>query len=125
MDAGTLISDWNKLGALVKDARRDRGWSQARLADRAHVSRAWIAKIESGHRGAELEQILRLFAALNLTMIVQPVGVAPGEPISATEQAREGSDTAQTVEDARLEAGRRRRDAWAHARELSTQQGAQ
>ncbi len=125
MDAGTLISDWNKLGALVKDARHDHGWSQAQLADRAHVSRAWIAKIEGGHRGAELEQILRLFTALNLTLVAQPAGATSSAPISGTERTHEGSGLSQSVADARLEASRRRRNAWAHARDLTIPQAAE
>lgn len=65
-----LIGHWTKLGAAVRDTRARRGWSQHELATRAGVSRSWLAKVEAGHRGAELEQILRLLAALDLNLAV-------------------------------------------------------
>ena len=118
MDAGRVISDWNKLGALVKDVRKGRGWSQSHLADRAHVSRAWIAKLEGGHRGAELEQILRLLTALNLSLIVQPTGPAPD---LNPRGVRQGAGAEPRMDDARIEASRRRRIAWANARALGVE----
>ena len=67
----TVISDWIKLGAYVRAARHERGWTQIQLAQRAGVSRAWLARLESGHRRAELESILRLFAALDLRLLAR------------------------------------------------------
>ena len=120
MDTGTLISDWNKLGAVVKDARNDQGWSQSQLAERAHVSRAWIAKLEAGHRGAELEQILRLFSALNLILLAQPADAAAAPSATTSKAAWSRNDlTVPQAAVARLEASERRRDAWARAREHS------
>lgn len=67
----TVIADWNRLGSLVRQTRIELGWSQGELADRAGVSRAWVARLESGHRRAELEQILRLLAALDVRLLAQ------------------------------------------------------
>ena len=36
------------VGQDVRDARRALGWSQAELANRAHVSRPTIARVETG-----------------------------------------------------------------------------
>ncbi|MCQ9335029.1 helix-turn-helix domain-containing protein [Corynebacterium phoceense] len=36
------------LGRDVRAARRERGWSQSELANRAHVSRPTIARVETG-----------------------------------------------------------------------------
>ena len=67
----TVIADWNRLGSLVRQTRSELGWTQGELADRAGVSRAWVARLESGHRRAELEQILRLLAALDVRLLAQ------------------------------------------------------
>lgn len=65
------IGHWTKLGSAVRDARTRRQWSQHELASRAGVSRSWLAKLEAGHRGAELEQILRLLAALDMSLAIK------------------------------------------------------
>ena len=69
--ADTVVSDWIKLGAFVRQARNERGWTQIQMAQRAGVSRAWLARLESGHRRAELESILRLFTALDLRLFAR------------------------------------------------------
>lgn len=79
------IGHWTKLGSTVRDARTGRGWSQHELARRAQVSRSWLARLESGHRGAELEQILRLLAALELTL-----SVSDGAPSTDSDQQLSG-----------------------------------
>lgn len=115
MYSSTAIHDWNSLAALVKESRVDRGWTQGELADRARVSRAWIAKVERGHRGAELEHILRLFQALSIDL------VASSPRLDERAHARrEERSPAAAVGDAvtrtRDTAVQRRREAWAHAR---------
>ena len=62
------VTGWTKLGGLVRDARLARGLSQANLAAQAGVARSWLARVEAGHRGAELEQLFRLLDALDLTL---------------------------------------------------------
>ena len=116
MDTTTQIGDWNKLGALVKDARTRRGWSQSELAAQAEVSRAWIAKLERGHRSAELEQILRIFRALQLHLLAQPYEA----PVPLSEQPGMHEPTTR---DARTAADLRRRNAWAHARNFNPSTG--
>lgn len=78
------LTGWSKLGALVRDKRLSQGLSQTALAVRAGVSRSWLARVEAGHRGAELEPLLRLFAALDLTLTLRSNGDAP--------QAQQSSD---------------------------------
>ena len=65
-----VVSGWVRMGQVVRDARKARAWSQAALAGHAGVSRAWLAKLESGHRRAEIEQVFRVFDALGLAMYV-------------------------------------------------------
>lgn len=61
------ISDWTKLGSAIRDTRKARGLSQHELARRAGVSRSWLARVETGHRGAELEPLFRLLNALDMS----------------------------------------------------------
>lgn len=37
------------LGARIRQAREDRGWSQSNLAEQTGLSRPTIARIEAGH----------------------------------------------------------------------------
>jgi len=65
------IGDWSKLGSTIRARRQRLALSQTEAADRANVSRSWLARVEAGHRGAELEQVMRLLDALGLTMVVR------------------------------------------------------
>ena len=63
-DFGTrLISRWTDLGWAIREARLAQGLSQHRLAARAGVSRAWLARVETGHRKAEFELLMRTLEA--------------------------------------------------------------
>ena len=62
------IGHWTKLGSTIRDARRALSLAQSKLAERAGVSRSWLPKLESSHRGAEFEQILRVVSALGLSL---------------------------------------------------------
>lgn len=67
------ITGWSKLGGLIRDARLTQGISQAELAGRAQVARSWLARVESGHRNAELEPLLRLLVALDLSLSLRAI----------------------------------------------------
>lgn len=62
------ITDWTKLGSVIRSARQNAGMTQHQLAEKSGTARSWIARIEAGHRKAELEQLLRLLDALDLRM---------------------------------------------------------
>ncbi|GAA2839042.1 helix-turn-helix domain-containing protein [Kribbella solani] len=94
-----VIGDWSKLGSTVRAQRLRLEFSQAEAAARARVSRSWLAKVESGHRGVELEQLMRLLAALGLTMVFR-----------ASNAPEAGSD--QHLTDRRLLRAANRRRAW-------------
>ena len=65
------LTGWSKLGGLVRDTRLSKALSQAALATQANVARSWLVRVEAGHRVAELEPLLRLLAALDLTLTLQ------------------------------------------------------
>ena len=69
-----LVSRWTDVGWAIREARLTQGLSQQRLADRAGVSRAWLARVETGHRKAEFELLMRTLEALGLSF---SIGVMP------------------------------------------------
>ncbi|MFF7058419.1 helix-turn-helix domain-containing protein [Achromobacter spanius] len=58
-------------GAAVKAARKERGWSQTELGQRAGVSRPTIARIEQGKDG-HTNMLDKVAAALDLTVSIRP-----------------------------------------------------
>jgi y4mF family transcriptional regulator len=56
------------LAAAVRGRRHDLGLSQADLAERAGVSRVWLATVEAGKRSVNFGLVLRLLGALDLKM---------------------------------------------------------
>lgn len=66
------------VGALISDARRERGWTQQQLADAAGVSRHWLGAVERGDRsGAELTLVLHTLATLEVTLVASAPSSAP------------------------------------------------
>lgn len=55
-------------GALARERRRHLGLSQAQLADRAHVTRQWVVRFESGGSDASLAKVLAVLRALDLDL---------------------------------------------------------
>jgi transcriptional regulator with XRE-family HTH domain len=57
----------------IKQARVDRHLTQKELAEKAHVSRAWIIALEKGHaRGAEFGKVMDVIAALHYDIKLAP-----------------------------------------------------
>ena len=56
------------LGELVRDQRKQRGWSQNRLAEKIGVSRLWIGQFENGKETVELGLVLKALRALDLAL---------------------------------------------------------
>lgn len=65
------VTTARELGALMRERRRERGWSQQELATRLGVSRQWIVEVEKGKPRAELGLVLRALTALDLTVNVE------------------------------------------------------
>ncbi|WP_211229625.1 helix-turn-helix domain-containing protein [Nakamurella lactea] len=61
-----------RIGPAIRDARIEAALSQQALADKAGVSRAWLARLEAGHRRAEAEQVFKVLSALGLSMTLTP-----------------------------------------------------
>lgn len=66
-----LIRSPSQLGAIIRGARRDRGWTQSQLADLTGLRQELISRIETGHESTKLSSIHALFAALGLDLVVE------------------------------------------------------
>lgn len=66
------IGRWSDLGEAIRAARLDAGLTQHELADKAGVSRAWLARVEAGHRKAEIELLMCTVNALGLSFSLGP-----------------------------------------------------
>ena len=56
------------IGELVRDQRKQRGWSQTQLAEKADVSRLWIGHLEKGKESVELGLVLKTLRALEINL---------------------------------------------------------
>jgi len=52
------------LGNAIRASRKDRGWSQEKLAERADMLPNYIGKVERGEKNVTFDSILRICAAL-------------------------------------------------------------
>lgn len=67
-----LVVTSRDFGAVLRDARLRRGWTQQQLADRINTSRQWVIAFEHGKPSAEIGNVLRAVAALGIAVdIVQ------------------------------------------------------
>lgn len=62
------IQTASEIGLLVRETRRDRGWSQDQLADAVGATRQWVARLEAGRARVELALTLRALRALGITV---------------------------------------------------------
>ena len=64
------------LGSVIKEARHSREWSQAELAKRVELHQPKISEIERGKPGVDFETILKVIAALQLSINIGEAGSA-------------------------------------------------
>ena len=77
------VGSWTDLGRAIKAARLEARLTQQQLAERAVISRAWLARVESGHRKAEIEYLMRAVTALGLTFALAPMPPDETDPALA------------------------------------------
>lgn len=62
-----------QLGAAVTQLRRDAGWTQEQLADKAGVSRRWLVMFENGRTpGVDATKVFRTLEKLGMELAVLP-----------------------------------------------------
>ncbi|MGH3496444.1 MAG: helix-turn-helix domain-containing protein [Nocardioidaceae bacterium] len=64
----------SRIGNLIRDARKHRGWTQTELADVLGTSQSAVNRIERGHQNVSLDMLARIGAALDSEIV--SLGVA-------------------------------------------------
>ena len=70
MNSHLPIDSVERLARAVSEMRKNTGLTQEALATKAGVSRKFVVEVEKGHPRAELEKVLQLFRALELSPVV-------------------------------------------------------
>jgi UDP-N-acetylglucosamine 1-carboxyvinyltransferase len=58
-----------RIGNLIRDARKHRGWTQQQLADTLTTSQSAVNRIERGHQNLSLEMLARIGEALDSEIV--------------------------------------------------------
>lgn len=61
----------HELGAIIRRLRKERGWTQDQLADRAGISRRTLVALEGGNARGEIGIALRVIAALDHELAIE------------------------------------------------------
>ena len=61
-----------QLGAILRRARKQRGFSQAELGEKIHLRQATISKLEGDSSASRLHTLMASLAALDLELAVRP-----------------------------------------------------
>jgi UDP-N-acetylglucosamine 1-carboxyvinyltransferase len=59
----------SRIGKLIRDARKHRGWTQAQLAEELGTSQSAVNRIERGHQNLSLEMLARIGDALDSEIV--------------------------------------------------------
>src|SRR5699024_7697036 len=65
----TETSYLDRIGGLIRDARKHRGMTQSQLADVLGTSQSAVGRIEAGNQNVSIEMIKRITAALDSPLI--------------------------------------------------------
>ena len=64
----------SRIGNLIRDARKHRGWTQQQLADVLATSQSAVNRIERGHQNLSLEMLARIGEALDSEIVALGAG---------------------------------------------------
>ncbi|MPZ93470.1 MAG: UDP-N-acetylglucosamine 1-carboxyvinyltransferase [Propionibacteriales bacterium] len=59
----------SRIGKLIRDARKHRGWTQSQLAEQLGTSQSAVNRIERGHQNLSLEMLARIGDALDSEIV--------------------------------------------------------
>lgn len=65
-----IVRNEKQLGALIRTARKKKGWRQVDLARQASMRQQLISELENGASSSRLDTILKILAALELDLDV-------------------------------------------------------
>lgn len=66
------LSTMAQVSAAVRSARAELGWTQAQLAERLHVSRDWVIRLEQGSPRLEVQRVLDALTVLGISLVGVP-----------------------------------------------------
>jgi y4mF family transcriptional regulator len=66
------IHSVRELAAVIRSLRREKGWTQAALAQAAGVGREWIIHLEKARPGVELGLVMATLKALGVRLRIEP-----------------------------------------------------
>lgn len=72
-----IVRSGADIGRMIAEARRERGFTQAKLASKVRMDRTYLARLEAGRSTIQIERVLALLRELGVT-------------ITATLQTRDG-----------------------------------
>jgi HTH-type transcriptional regulator / antitoxin HipB len=75
-----MLKTTQDVATAVRQARKERGLTQAQLAQRAGVGRDWLVRLEKGNPRLELSKVLDTFTALGLSLSVEAMPTHESEP---------------------------------------------
>jgi transcriptional regulator with XRE-family HTH domain len=58
-----------RIGRMIGEIRRARGWTQEQLAEAASIETSYLARIEGGARRATLDKLAAIAAALDVEIV--------------------------------------------------------
>ncbi|MFC7047935.1 helix-turn-helix domain-containing protein [Emcibacter nanhaiensis] len=70
MEQPQAVRNEQQLGALIRIARKNKGWRQVDLARQASMRQQLISDLENGASSSRLDTILKVLAALDLDLSI-------------------------------------------------------
>lgn len=72
--------DYKIIGQRIRDARKQKGWSQERLSEKIDVTTVFISRVERGSSQVNLKRLAQIGKALGLTLEYLLGGTATEAP---------------------------------------------
>ncbi|HET7314775.1 helix-turn-helix domain-containing protein [Salinisphaera sp.] len=70
------VTTLKQLGALIRDQRRQRNWTQQELADASGTLQSWLSGVEKGKGNPEFGKLMAVLRALDVTLDFQQQATA-------------------------------------------------
>jgi UDP-N-acetylglucosamine 1-carboxyvinyltransferase len=92
-----------RIGSLIRDARKHRGWTQAQLAEILHTSQSAVNRIEHGNQNLSLEMLSRIGEALDSEIVSlgtpgpMHLRVTGGSPLSGSIEVKSSKNAAVSL----------------------------
>lgn len=84
-----LTSETKRIGDIIKEARKAKGWTQKGLAEKAGVSQQLVSFVERGYSSFSFKTLKKITTVLGLMIAI----TSPGSPSSRTDGGITGTST--------------------------------